>query len=119
MATSVVDLADVRALAVLERQAKAFMEAMQAAEPAHERLYEAKYPGHIIDWDETAEALGNLIAGLEDLRLADGNQGAADYLFFVKRSGLSLDEAAKTLIDSSHDGLSKVEPMRLYAASLA
>lgn len=113
-------LVDVATLATLEKSARTFMAALQAAGPAYDRLHAAPYSGiqHILGWGETEESLTLLIEGLEDLRLANGDPGAADYFFFVKRQGATLREAAKDLIDC-FDDISRVEPMRRYAESVA
>ena len=72
--------------AVLERQARAFSDSLKAAEPAYDRLARAGYPGTDpigSDWGELADGLDHVIEGLELLRLADGDQGAADFFYFV------------------------------------
>lgn len=113
------ELVDLRDLANLEKSARAFVQALEAAEPAFDRLQAAKYPGiaYVLAWGETKESLETLIEGLEDLRVADGDQAAADYLFHVKRCKQSVKEAAVDLIEN--DDIARVEPMRRYAATVA
>lgn len=112
--------ADVEALAVFERQAQAFREAMEATWPRLKRLRDADYAGALdCGWPETEEGLDWLLQSLENLRLAKGRPEVSDYVFFVKHGGLTLEQAAKELIDLSDDGLARVEPMRLYAATVS
>ena len=115
------DLADVKALADLEKAARTLRALLEKAGPAYERLQAVEYPGveHICCWGSTREELGLLIEELEDCRLAGENRGAADYLFFFKRcQAKSMEDAAKELLDS-RDDISRVEPMRRYAESMA
>lgn len=86
------------------------------------RLTESDYPGarYLADLiglgdPETAKSVA------EAIRLCEGDEGAFDYLDLVKRSGLTLGEAAKDIINQvdDHAALRRVEAMRRYAASLA
>ena len=71
------DLVDVATLATLEKSARTFLEALEAAHPAFDRLEAAKYAG--TDrigylWGEVDEWLPKLAESLEDMRIASGDE---------------------------------------------
>jgi hypothetical protein len=118
------DLTDLRELYNFEKSTKAFLAAMEAAEPALQRLEQARCPGigylsNVLG--EAAEKLEHLAESLEDIRLSDGSQAAWDYRFYMVRLALSLPDAAAELagMDAAGDGVKRIEPMRRYAESIA
>lgn len=115
------DLVDAATLAQLEKSARIFIEALRTAGPAYDRLEAAHYGGidHIICWGETEEELDHLIESLEDFRLAQGDQAAADYRFLMLRLGLDLASAIAELVGMDSNNLPRVEPFIRYAQSVA
>jgi hypothetical protein len=112
------NIVDVKTLANLETAARAFHAALKSAAPANERLEAAGYPGaDALDFGTLDEALNASIEALEDLRLADGDQGIWDYRFQVIRLGHTLNEASAYFYKENEP--ERVEPMRRYAQSLA
>src|SRR5436309_2038867 len=117
-----VDIVDLRDLSNLEKSTVAYLAALEAAEPALERLEAAKCPGagHVgYCLGEVAERLQHLAEALEDVRLSDGEQAVWDFRFYKVRLGLSVEGAARELLDSGAEGLNRIEPMRRYAATVA
>jgi len=119
-----VEFVDLRDLSNFEKSTNAFLVALEAVEPALERLEKAKCPGtgHVgFVLGEVAEKLQHLAEALEDVRLADGEQAVWDYRFYMVRLGLSLAGAAEELagLDGQGEGVKRIEPMRRYAESVA
>jgi hypothetical protein len=119
-------------LLALEEPAKALLEAIRKAAPAIDRLKESKYPG--ADW------LGDQLGFTTDIHCEDGygtlklvalalgmfkdaagDQGAFDYAFYVAGWGLSVQDAAQTIMDEGEldVAMPRIEAMRRYAAAVA
>ena len=133
--------ADVATVLALEKPAKALLEAIREARPAIDRLEKVGYAG--ADWisqqlqDATstddfgtvamvAGALGMFSDSAGDPSGTKpwdrvGDHAAFDHAFYVGYLGLTLQEAAKTIMES--DDLDKtmprIERLRHYAAAVA
>ncbi len=125
--STLVDPADVATVEALEPQVKALMEAIRAALPACERLEKADYPGAdpmASDARQTFDAadgsLAALLDGIENLRIAGGDQAALDYHKLCVRDGLTVPEACRSLLDedANVEHLDRVEALRHYAATV-
>lgn len=119
---------DVATVLALQEPAEALLKAIEAAEPAIERLAKAKYAG--IEDVETQldtintgndDAIGALLAVLGAFRAAQGNSGAFDYLYFVGELGATVGATARDILDMDDDDehLQRVEALRQYAATAA
>jgi len=123
---------DVAMVLALEEPAKALLEAIRKAQPAIDRLKESKYPG--ADW--LASQLGTTLdihcedgygtlklveVALGMFRKASGDLGAFDYAFYVTGWGLSVQDAAQTIMDEGEldVAMPRIEAMRRYAAAVA
>lgn len=121
---------NVAAVLALEAPARALLKAFEAAKPALQRLEGANYAA--AEWvafqlEETTEpgtdgSLDHVIRGLEMFRNAGGSLAAYDFEFFSRYFKLSVDEAAKEMVQGNGTGvenLDRVKAMRQYAASVA
>jgi hypothetical protein len=119
-----VDVAEVLAL---EEPAKALLEAIRKALPAIDRL--EGYAG--ADWlgqqlgDATLTNAGfgtvaMVASALEMFSASAGDQGAFDYALYVADWGLSVQDAAQTIMDEGEldVAMPRIEAMRQYAATV-
>ncbi len=121
---------DVATVLALEEPAKALLEAIRKAQPAIDRLKKAGYAG--ADW--LGQQLGdatNTHGGFGTVALvanalgmfsaAAGDQGAFDYALYVTDWGLSVQDAAQTIMDEGEldVAMPRIEAMRRYAAAVA
>ncbi len=130
--TRTFDPSDVAELLALEEPAKALLEAIEKAQPAIERLEKAGYAGAGWVSDQTGfttdihcmDGYGTLklvALALEMFRKASGDLGAFDYAFYVVDWGLSVQDAAQTIMDEGEldVAMPRIEAMRRYAAAVA
>jgi hypothetical protein len=125
--------AEVATVLALEEPSKALLKAITTALPAIRRLKKAKYPGSedllcqitsTIEGDLKAGemiepgSLYEVVAMLGVFSKAKGDQGAADYHYWVGRMGLGLAEAAEQVLECDGDPLLKrVVRLQQYAAT--
>lgn len=126
------DEADVAVVLSLAESAGEWLQVMEEALPALNRLGEADYPG--AEWAD-CEASGTLKQGgggngtLRDLHdalsafcAAKGDQAAADFEFYSRYLGEPPDKAAEEMVTSDGGNvemLARALAMRQYAATVA
>ena len=121
---------DIAVVEKLAESAGVWLKAIEEALPALARLRAADHPG--AGWvDEHASAtverggnstLRDLHDSLMAFCAAKGNQAAADFEFYARYFGDSVDKAAMGMVDSEHGSLEMLEraaAMRRYAESIA
>jgi hypothetical protein len=135
---------DVATVLALEEPAKALLEAIRKAQPAIHRLGKAGYAGadwlgqQLWDATKTDGDFGTvaLVAGALEM-FSDaagdtsgaatkpwdrvGDHAAFDHAFYVGYLGLTLEEAAETIMDEDalDKAMPRIERLRHYAAAVA
>lgn len=128
--TRTFDPSDVAELLALEEPAKALLAAIRKARPAIDRLEKAGYAGagwlgqQLGDATDTHGGFGTVAlvaSALEMLSASSGDLGAFDYALYVADWGLSVQDAAQTIMDEGEldVAMPRIEAMRRYAASVA
>ena|ERR1700694_3800798 len=133
--STLVDPADVATVQALEPQVKALIAAWKDATPALERLIEAEYPGAAALGFQLRDALqekpvfdgsiADIAMHLREMIAGAGDQAALDYYQLCVEGGLTIADAARSILGSGGEAstddehLDQIEALRRYAAKVS